>query len=278
MLKILIHCSCQLWYHTIFAPSSQCSSIPCEYQYFIMIFPFVNFQFIYINIPTALHEIIDRWWLLSWKLLNQKNPDVKLKGTLRSFYGFYGPFVVVNYLCNQYLLPLMLWVRISTRTKCTTLYDKVCQWLVTGRWFSPGHPVSSTNKTDHHDITDILLKVALNTIKQTNTFLSFLSGTWHITGFVAWVHDGKQWMSRCWLSFRSTRVHYMFLVGFLFLNPRFQCSGLWTIFVFLYFFFSPLYCFHFDLRFLDITLVFSNCSCNNVKKIFFWKRFSLVHV
>ena len=27
-------------------------------------------------------------------------------------------------------------------------------------------PVSSTNKTDHHDITDILLKVALNTIKQ----------------------------------------------------------------------------------------------------------------
>jgi hypothetical protein len=31
-----------------------------------------------------------------------------------------------------------------------------------------GTPVSSTNKTDHHDITEILLKVALNTIKQTN--------------------------------------------------------------------------------------------------------------
>jgi hypothetical protein len=91
----------------------------------------VNFQFIYINIPTALQKIIDRWWLLSWKLLNQRNPDVKLKGTLRSFYGCYGPFVVVNYLCNQCLLPLMLWVRISTRTKCTTLYDKVCQWLGT---------------------------------------------------------------------------------------------------------------------------------------------------
>jgi hypothetical protein len=28
-------------------------------------------------------------------------------------------------------------------------------------------PVSSTNKTDYHDITEILLKVALNTIKQT---------------------------------------------------------------------------------------------------------------
>jgi hypothetical protein len=42
--------------------------------------------------------------------------------------------------------------------------DKVCQWLVTGRWFSPGILVSSTNKTDHHDITEILLKVVLNTI------------------------------------------------------------------------------------------------------------------
>jgi hypothetical protein len=31
-----------------------------------------------------------------------------------------------------------------------------------------GPPVSSTNKTDHHDITEILLRVALNTIKQTN--------------------------------------------------------------------------------------------------------------
>jgi hypothetical protein len=30
-----------------------------------------------------------------------------------------------------------------------------------------GLPVSSTNKTDRHDITEILLKVALNTTKQT---------------------------------------------------------------------------------------------------------------
>jgi hypothetical protein len=30
---------------------------------------------------------------------------------------------------------------------------------------SPGTPVSSTNKTYQHDIVEILLKVALNTIK-----------------------------------------------------------------------------------------------------------------
>jgi hypothetical protein len=33
--------------------------------------------------------------------------------------------------------------------------------------FFPGIPVSSTNKTDRHDVTETLLKVALNTIKQT---------------------------------------------------------------------------------------------------------------
>ena len=36
--------------------------------------------------------------------------------------------------------------------------------LVAGRWFSPGTLVSSTNKSDCRDITEILLKVALNTI------------------------------------------------------------------------------------------------------------------
>jgi hypothetical protein len=46
----------------------------------------------------------------------------------------------------------MLWVRISFRARWTTLCDQVCQWLATGRWFSLGPPVSSTNKSDHHDI------------------------------------------------------------------------------------------------------------------------------
>ena len=35
-------------------------------------------------------------------------------------------------------------------------------------WFSPVIPVSSTHKTDHHYIAEILLKVALNTINQLN--------------------------------------------------------------------------------------------------------------
>jgi len=45
------------------------------------------------------------------------------------------------------------------------LCDKVCQW------FSPGTSVSSTNKADRHNITEILLKVALNTINQPTNLL-----------------------------------------------------------------------------------------------------------
>ena len=36
-----------------------------------------------------------------------------------------------------------------------------------GGWFSPDTAVSSVNKTDRHDVTEILLKVAFNTITQT---------------------------------------------------------------------------------------------------------------
>jgi hypothetical protein len=47
---------------------------------------------------------------------------------------------------------------------------------VTGRWFSLGTPVSSTDKSDRRDKAEILLKVAyliFNTINQT-TFTSIL--------------------------------------------------------------------------------------------------------
>jgi hypothetical protein len=47
-------------------------------------------------------------------------------------------------------------------------YNIIGRYIIFG-WFSPGTPVSSTNKTNRHDITEILLKVALNTITQTLT-------------------------------------------------------------------------------------------------------------
>jgi hypothetical protein len=55
----------------------------------------------------------------------------------------------------------------------TAFCDKVCQRLETGCWFSLGTPFSSTNKTEGHNITEILLKVKLNTITQSMYCNSF---------------------------------------------------------------------------------------------------------
>ena len=85
-----------------------------------------------------------------------------------SWSWFYGSTCrIYNYRFNQCLSPLTLWVRtlLSQGELDTTLCDKVCQWLATGWWLSWGTLV--TNKTNRHDITEMLLKVALNTIYQT---------------------------------------------------------------------------------------------------------------
>jgi hypothetical protein len=77
----------------------------------------------------------------------------------------YGSWIY-NYLCNQCLSPLMLWVQIllGRGVLDTTLCNKVCQWLAAGQWYFPGTPVSPTNKTDRHNIAEISLKVMLSTI------------------------------------------------------------------------------------------------------------------
>jgi hypothetical protein len=83
---------------------------------------------------------------------------------------------IYNYMCYQWLSPLTLWVGILLRQGVLdTLGNKVWEWLATGRLFSQGTPVSSINKTDCHDITEILLKVALNTINQIILLLIQLS-------------------------------------------------------------------------------------------------------
>jgi hypothetical protein len=50
--------------------------------------------------------------------------------------------------------------------------------LAHGWWFSPGHPASSTTKTGRHDIAEILLKVALNTINQSSPLIKPLLLQW----------------------------------------------------------------------------------------------------
>jgi hypothetical protein len=49
----------------------------------------------------------------------------------------------------------------------TTLCDKSLTVICNRSVVFSGHSVSSINKTDHHDIAEILLKVVLNTISLT---------------------------------------------------------------------------------------------------------------
>ena len=58
---------------------------------------------------------------------------------------------------------------VNYKKGCTQLAassDKVYQLLTHDRWFSPDTPASSITKTGRHDIAEILLKMALNTINQ----------------------------------------------------------------------------------------------------------------
>ena len=68
------------------------------------------------------------------------------------------------YICTSYEFEPRSWLGALDVTLC----NKVCQWLATDRWF---YPVSSNNKTDRHDIAEILLKVPLNTINQAHTHI-----------------------------------------------------------------------------------------------------------
>ena len=67
---------------------------------------------------------------------------------------------------------LLKFVSNQWQEKISTSCGNVCQWYKAGWCFSLGPPVSSTNKTDHLDMTEILLKVALNTITLAFTIMS----------------------------------------------------------------------------------------------------------
>jgi hypothetical protein len=65
-----------------------------------------------------------------------------------------------KYLCNQCLSPLMLWVRTPFMGRCTW-YNILWSSLSVTCDMSM---VFSTNKTDHHNLAEILLKEVLSTI------------------------------------------------------------------------------------------------------------------
>ena len=124
-----------------------------------------SIQDYFLKTCTSLPSLLDNSHLKGkQQLLILKDLDTSLLDNIQDFN------VSNNCLYHQCLSLLKLWVRILFMGWCTdkTLCYKVCHLL------SPGTPVSSTNKTDHHNITEILLKVALNTIKPNQTSFSYL--------------------------------------------------------------------------------------------------------
>ena len=80
---------------------------------------------------------------------------------------------VVESNCSYKPITNMVWVRsqfckLRKRLHSTrSASDKVCQLLAYGRWFCLGTPASSTTTIGRHKIAEILLKLALNTMKKT---------------------------------------------------------------------------------------------------------------
>ena len=89
-------------------------------------------------------------------------------GKQKSLYRRIVVVVITTFCTSMQSMPITTNVVSSNpvQAMCTPysiMCDKVCQRFTAGRWFSPCTAVSATNKTDCHDIAEILLKVALNT-------------------------------------------------------------------------------------------------------------------
>ena len=113
------------------------------FRQFIYLFRYIylSIQTIYLSIHIYLTIQIMKRKFKHWC---STIPPISTKGLLLIRRGFAPCFVNYKKGCT--------WLAAAS--------DKVYQLLAHGRWFSPGTLDSSTSKTGHHDIAEILLKVA----------------------------------------------------------------------------------------------------------------------
>jgi hypothetical protein len=78
-------------------------------------------------------------------------------------------------------------------------------------WFSPGTPVSSTKNTDHHDIIEISLKVALNTIALTHKYPPFVSARRSGSGSHSIESIISSVLRHCWVKREPSNFTGMYL-------------------------------------------------------------------
>jgi len=108
--------------------------------------------------------------------------------------------LIVWYLC-WWLSTLKLWVRILLMARYTLyniICDKVCQMTCSRSVVFSGY--SSTNKTEYHDISEILLKVALDIITVTPIYTKSIFTLFRVESHCSQVYSvsmgTKTWMNK----------------------------------------------------------------------------------
>jgi hypothetical protein len=97
------------------------------------------------------------------------------------------------------LRPALLITKMCTRLAAAS--DKVYQLFAHARWIPPNTPASSTTKASHHDIAEILLKVALSTINQiTKSIINFILAYFGHHVNALWFSSSKDFYV-IWLSY-----------------------------------------------------------------------------
>ena len=130
-----------------------------------MVFPFQVihkgchlYKYKYVNLFFICHIFQCITW---WRHVIEQNYIIHVLDCW--FHSVQGPWTygswIYDYLCNQCISPLKLWIRTPFMAMCTRINIM---------WYNLSVTCNSlvTNKTDRHDMTEILLTVVLNSINQ----------------------------------------------------------------------------------------------------------------
>jgi pectin methylesterase-like acyl-CoA thioesterase len=125
----------------------------------------------YIKLPIQSVPITTKvvsWSPLHGKVYSIQHYVIQFVSKVVSWSPVHGKVYSIQHYVIQFVSKVVSWSPVHGKVYSIQHYViKFVSKVATGRWFSPGIQVSYNSKTDHQDITEMLLKVVLNTINQT---------------------------------------------------------------------------------------------------------------
>ena len=115
------------------------------------------------------------WALIIYPCFHAFVSIENIKVLCRNFYLCWGASVIVivwwldlqlHMQAVRIITNVVSWNPAQARYTRYNIMWSICLWIAAGRWFSLSTPISSNNKADHHDITEMLLNMA---VKHHNT-------------------------------------------------------------------------------------------------------------